>query len=112
MTLRLYTTAQKRHVVDELSAAERRAAQSCGQPLAMAHRYQVLSAIASDLRARENFAGSATTAELERHLRQAQEGRDDAGYATGDMIALANIFISKWPLISQALKQFEKDVQS
>lgn len=109
MSLRMFTVTEKRQVIDEITAAERRQAQACGQPLRMARRYQVLAAIAADLRARESLDRHGVLDQIERDLRAAVEVKDVNGFSPGALEALANTFISKWPILSQALESLGKE---
>jgi hypothetical protein len=72
-------------------------------------RFYALKSIAADLRARLALTKGAALSELAAMLeRIRQHPREDGGrYDDGQMVALANMLISKWSVVRQALEKFE-----
>ena len=73
---------------------------------ALHRQYQTLKAIAADLRARQDLPRNNALGALGREIARVKSAKTARGYSDGHMIELANIVISKWPIISQALEQF------
>lgn len=80
------------------------------EPGSALHRqYEVLKAIAADLRARQQLPRNNVLGSLERELEQMRRSRTALGYDQGRVMELANIVVSRWPVISQALEQFGEE---
>ena len=75
-----------------------------------AHRqFEILKAIAADLRARADLPRSNALGELERAIDRAVRSKTDLGYDRGKLIAIAETLIGKWAFISQALERFGEE---
>jgi len=72
---------------------------------AQQRHYKTLCAILNDLRARQ-MPRSLPLGELERGLERVKETKSPTGYEPAKMIHVANIVISRWPFIQQALENF------
>jgi len=73
----------------------------------------VLKAVAADLRARLGHAPSAAEVEITNRLNSVLSSPNRHGvYDTGKMIGLANIVISKWQVIQQALERFGSEIET
>lgn len=69
--------------------------------------YEVLKAIASDLRGRMDGAPSVAEVALERQINAAIAAKTPSvGYPHGTMIALGREVVCRWPTIKQALERF------
>lgn len=81
------------------------------EPGSALHRhYQVLQAIAADLRARQPLPRNDALADLEAALRLMKSARTNAGhYDQARMIAVAEVVVGRWPVISQALEKFKEE---
>lgn len=71
--------------------------------------FETLKSIAADLRARIEFPTSNARGELGRALALVKQSKTALGYDQGRLLHVANIVISKWPTISQALEQFGEE---
>jgi len=67
--------------------------------------YKTLCAILNDLRARQ-MPRSLPLGELERGLERVKASKTALGYDQGKLIHVANVVISRWPFIQQALENF------
>lgn len=77
---------------------------------AIQRHYEVLKAVAADLRARQHLPRNNTLGRLERELSDMTERRAPEGaYQPGHLVKFANTVISRWPTISQALEQFGEE---
>lgn len=74
-----------------------------------AENYEALKAVAADLQARSQLARSDTLVEIEVALERVKRSRTALGYDQGQIIALANTIVRRWPTIAQALEQFSKE---
>jgi len=73
----------------------------------------ILKAVAADLRARLGHAPSAAETEITIRLRSVLSSLNKYGaYESGKMIGLANIVISKWQVIQQALERFGSEIET
>lgn len=103
MSLQVFTVEEKiealHREIDELRRA--------GLPprSAQQRHYKTLCAILNDLRARQ-MPRSLPLGELERGLERVKASKTALGYDQGKMIHVANIVISRWPFIQQALENF------
>lgn len=107
MSLHLFSVAEKLAAMEiEImeSRGRNRAPGSANQ-----RHHEILKAISSDLRARQqlprNNALGALERELESMKRQKCHGVD-FGYDMRSMARVTSVLISKWPVISQALEAF------
>lgn len=74
------------------------------------HRqYQTLKAIAADLRARQDLPRNNALGALGREIVRVKASKTALGYSEGHMIELANILISKWPVVRQALEAWGEE---
>lgn len=96
MTLRIYTDARKLEVLRGVIAE--RLQRDAGDP----ERTNVLKAIATDMEARSAPVADAIPF-FEQRLRNIDRSRTALGYEQGQLIALANDFIGRWPIIRAAL---------
>lgn len=98
---------------DKIAALDveiKEARQGRREPGSALHRqYEVLKAIAADLRARQQLPRNNVLGSLERELEQMRRSRTALGYDQGRVMELANIVVSRWPVISQALEQFGEE---
>lgn len=104
MSLKLYSVDEKIKVVEDLLVYLRKNGGRHTQ------EHAVLTTIARDLRARRDFPRSNTLGSLERELATviaSKSGID--GYDHGRLIHLANMVVSRWSTISQALEQFGEE---
>ncbi len=108
MSLRVFTLEDKIRAI-ETEIMEARGADRPPGSLAQRH-YELLKSIAADLRARKHLPRNNALGELELALDLMKRApRLTAGYNESKMIAVTNIVISKWPVISQALEQFGEE---
>lgn len=76
----------------------------------MQRHFKILKAIAADLRARQQLPRSNALGALERELVRLKASRDARGsYDAGRAAEMANIVVSRWPTISQALEMFGEE---
>lgn len=68
--------------------------------------YDTLKSIAADLQARAALARNDTLVEIEVALERVKRSRTALGYDEGQIIALADTIVRRWPTICQALEQF------
>lgn len=108
MSLQLFTIDDKLEAIEHVIVATRRALGSGGNS-DEAKRYEVLKAIAADLRGRKALEGGTALAFVQRSLDQVKKSKTGLGYETGSLIALSNNIIKMWPAISQALEHAEKE---
>lgn len=103
MSLQVFTVEEKiealHREIDELRRA--------GFPprSAQQRHYKTLCAILNDLRARQ-MPRSLPLGELERGLERVKASKTALGYDQGKLIHVANVVISRWPFIQQALENF------
>lgn len=76
---------------------------------ALHHQYEVLKAIADDVRVRQQLPRSNLLGSLEREVSRLRGSKTAAGFDLGRMTELANLIVSRWPTISQALEQFGEE---
>ncbi len=69
-------------------------------------RYEVLKAIAADLRGRLDRPRSLALGEIERAIRRMLATKGPLGYADGQMLALASCLTRHWPFVRQALEHY------
>lgn len=100
---------EKLAAIEEIIVSERSRARANGTSARGAARYEALKAIAADLRGRQKHARSHTLGEITRRIASVKASKTSLGYSSGQMEALANTIISKWPTISQALEQFGEE---
>ncbi len=106
MSLHVITPEEKLAVIQAAISATRKKART--DPV---HRknFEVLKAVAADLEARIAFPTSNTLGSLRRGLDLVKQSKTALGYDQGRLLHVANIVISKWPTISQALEQFGEE---
>lgn len=113
MSLNLSTLEQKLAAIERTIDQTREAMRSGAAPTdeEVAH-YHALKAISVDIRARQalprNEALGALEQELARMKASIVRGRP-GGYDHGKMIGVANVLISKWPIVRQALERFKQE---
>ena len=71
--------------------------------------YEILKAIAADLRARQEITCSQTLGELGRMLERIKSAPEVNGYDHGRLVNMAHFIIGRWPLIQQALENFGEE---
>lgn len=107
MALNMSTNEQKLAAM-ELEINEARKARR--DPGSDAHQhYQILKAIAADIRAQLELPRSQTLGAMERALNQLAQTKTDAGYDDGKMNAVAQVVVHKWPFIRLALEKFGEE---
>ena len=109
MTLRIIPLEEKLAAV--MSAADD-ARRQFRPPGSMAQkRYEILKAVAADLRQRQELPRNQTLGELTRRLQIMKDApRTEAGhYDHGQLVGVANFVISRWSTISQALERFGEE---
>lgn len=74
-----------------------------------AENYEVLKGVMVGLQARQGIAKADTIVEIERGLDAVKRSQTALGYDEGQMVALAQTIIRRWPTLQQALEQFEKE---
>jgi hypothetical protein len=74
--------------------------------------YDALRAILADLQARSRLSRQDALVEIEAALDRVQRSQTAIGYDQGQLIALANTVIRRWPTLAQALERFEKEEQT
>lgn len=100
MSLKLYSVDDKIKVVDDILVFLRKS----GWRYTIEH--SVLTNIAKELRARRDIRKSVTLVALESEIEAVVASKNgSAGYDHGRLIHLANMVVSRWPAISQALEQ-------
>lgn len=101
----MITTADKLEVVEKLIEDFRWGGRP--DPESEEYRsYEVLKAIAADLRGRMETAPTIAEVELERRITRFRDSKTPLGYATGPTQALATEVVARWPVIRQALERF------
>lgn len=105
MSLKLYSIDDKIKVVDDILVFLRKS----GWRYTIEH--SVLTNVAKDLRARRDIHNkSVTLVALESEIETVVASKNgSAGYDHGRLIHLANMVVSRWPAISQALEQFAEE---
>lgn len=73
------------------------------------HHYLVLKSVAADLRARIDPTRCEALGEFERAITRMIRSKTALGYGIGQKMAVADVLINRWPLVSQALEQFGRD---
>jgi HAMP domain-containing protein len=106
MSLRVVPLEEKLAVLVSEIEAWRRANRSPGSDAQ--HRYEVLKAIAADVRARIELPRSNALGELERAITRMIESKEQH-YDQTRMLHVANVLINKWHTVSQALEQFGEE---
>jgi hypothetical protein len=106
MSLHVLTLEEKLAVVQSAINAVRKKARL--DPVAKKN-FEALKAVAADLEARIAFPTSNTLGSLRRGLELVKQSKTALGYDQGRLLHVANIVISKWPTISQALEQFGEE---
>jgi hypothetical protein len=108
MALRLFTVEEKISALHVELVEARRVDRPPGS--AAQRHYDILKAIAADLRAREGASRIAAIDDLEAAIARVQKTRTaGVGYDEGQLIALAGTLMNKWPGIRQALEQFAQE---
>ena len=108
MTLRVFSIEDKIDVLHIELEEARHFARRSGST-AQRH-YEVLKAIGADLRARQSFPRNGALCELTAEIERVKKtGGREGGYYHGRLVALANLLISKWPMVSQALERFAEE---
>jgi hypothetical protein len=107
MALRLFTVDEKISALHVELTAARRAERPPGS-LAQWH-YEILKAIASDLRGRQNGNRIAALEDIEAAIGRVARSRTQLGYDQGLMTELAGVLIKKWPAVRQALEKFAQE---
>jgi predicted esterase len=107
MTLNLFSIEDKIAVIEAEIAEARQFRREPGSP--MQRHYQILKAIAADLRARAEHPRSNALGALERELTRLRSSKTALGYDQGRIIELATLVVSKWPTISQALERYGEE---
>lgn len=69
-------------------------------------RYEVLKAVAADLRARLERPRSLSLGEIERAIRKMTDSKTRPGYEEGKMIYVAATLVRHWPFVRQALEHY------
>jgi hypothetical protein len=73
-------------------------------------QFEILKAIAADLRVRVDMPRSHALGVLARGIESARRTKGArGGYDPGMLIALAQTLINKWPTVSQALESFGEE---
>ena len=108
MTLRVFTIDDKIAAL-HLELDEARRLERPSGSAAQRH-YEVLKAIGADFRARQGLPRNGALCELTAEIERVKKtGGREGGYDHGRLVALANLLISKWPLVSQALERFAEE---
>lgn len=76
---------------------------------ALYRHYEVLKAIAADVRARQALPRNSTLGAIERELVRLRQTRTVDGFDVGRMTELSNMVNSRWPVISQALERYGEE---
>ncbi len=69
-------------------------------------RYEVLKAVAADLRARIEKPRSLALGEIERAIAKMTASKTRLGYEEGKMLHVAAMLVRHWPFVKQALENF------
>lgn len=113
MTLNLSTLDQKISAIDQLIVMVREGMSGrSGLTTAEIEHYEALKAIGADLRARQRMPKNNALGALERELVLMKAGKPagrGASYEQARMNQVANIVISKWPVIRQALEKYGEE---
>lgn len=105
MSVGLFTIEEKIEAVSkEIEQIRTLARDDPGGPIHM--QYEILKAVAADLRARQQLPRNNALGALERDLTAIKRSRTTLGYDMNRIAVLADTVVSKWPIISQALEQF------
>lgn len=107
MALELFSIEEKIEIIEQVIDVARRAARPVGSPAQ--RRYQVLKAIAADLRGRQQLPRSNALGALWREVEKVKQSKTDLGYDAGRLQQLAHLLVSKWPTVSQALEMFGEE---
>lgn len=107
MALEHFTLDEKLAALEVEIVESRRTARPPGS--AAQRHHQLLKAIAADVRGRQEFPRSNALGAIEREIERVQRSKTALGYDRGCLEHLANVTISKWPTISQALERFGEE---
>ena len=105
MTLKIISLEQKITTIDKMLDTLREAGVRSQDP----EQFATMAAIAADLRGRQQLTRSQTLGELTRALGRLERSKTALGYEAGRLVEVANLLISKWPTVSQALEQFGEE---
>jgi hypothetical protein len=107
MILHLFTIEEK---IDAIEAELKWSRSARREPGSREQRHhELLKAIAADLRARQTLPRNNALGDLSRTLEKMKSSKTALGYEQGKMIEVANVVVSKWPVISQALELFGEE---
>lgn len=108
MSLHLFTIDEK---IEAVEAEIERARQfRKEQGTEMRRHYDVLKAVARDLKARQVYPRSNTLGSLQRQVANAVKGKvQNGGYREGHLVEIGHTVMGRWPTISQALEQFGEE---
>ncbi len=108
MGLRLFTIEEKLAIVRADIVRQRSAARRPGS--AEQRHYEILKAVAADLQARLELPRNNALGDLSRAMERMVQSKTALGYYDVEKMAqVANVVISKWPIIIQALEQFGEE---
>jgi uncharacterized membrane protein YccC len=110
MALKLFSLDDKIGAMHVELVDARRANRSPGS--AAQRQYEILKAIAADLRGRQELPRNNTLGELSRSLQKMKDApRNGPAFDRDYMTTIVNIIVNRWPTISQALERFGDDME-
>jgi hypothetical protein len=95
------TDAEVLEEIDRLAELFRRGSQEGNR-----RPYFALKAVAIDIRARQDDAIGRAQELLQASIDNAQRGKVNGQFGTGNLTALAELFIGRWPTVRQALSYY------
>ena len=108
MSVGIFTIEQKIEALNMEIAEIKGARREPGSPLHQ--QYRILQAIAADMRARQELPRNDVLTSLGRALEVMKSDREPGGhYDRERAMAVANVVVGTWPIISQALENFAKE---
>lgn len=72
-------------------------------------RYEVLKAVAADLRARLDRPRSLSLGEIERAISKMTASKTRLGYEEGKMLHVCSTLVRHWPFVRQALEYYGEE---
>lgn len=108
MSLQVFPTSEKLAAVEAVLRTYRDAPR--GSP--ERQQYDILKAVASDLRGRLEQAPSVSLVQIERSVVALQRARSPgAPYPLGPFVRVGEELIARWPTVKQALERFGAEVE-
>ncbi len=110
MSAPVFSIEDKINALDMEIKEMRDDARRAGPGTALHRQYEVLKAVTADLRARQQLPRNNALGALEREIIRMKAARLASGaYQPNHAMEMANVVVSKWPVISQALERFGEE---